>query len=175
MINVAVVGHSQTPTIDSYDDVNIDTFMRGGAIISHAYMHPLNECFNRQYDIVIIFLGGNDIGHRPVQTIGDELIELANAFEGVRHVYVTQIEQRTYPVGHRHFVPYDDYRKQKNAINRRLVNYAKNNKSFRTINCSSPNYTDNSYDGIHFNVVGKESIVHKYINAIEKARREMAE
>ena len=60
MVRVAIVGHSQIPYINSYDDVEISTFKLKGALCSDFFDYPLNECLQQEYDVVIIFLGGNE-------------------------------------------------------------------------------------------------------------------
>ena len=171
MVRVAIVGHSQVPYIDSYDNVEINLFRRGGARIHHAYEPPLSDSLDEHFDVVILFLGGNDIGTKTPNQIVNELVELAGKYDSASQVLVTQIEHRVYPPGHRYYISEQDYRKQANRINKSLVKKAGQTEAFRTINISSPWYNDNSPDGIHFHYISADSLVARYCDAIKRACR----
>ena len=67
MYKVAVVGHSQIPNQISTRDTNVSikVFRRQGARLEHIDELPFCEIFNSQYDLLVLFLGGNDIAAYP--------------------------------------------------------------------------------------------------------------
>ena len=168
MVRVAIVGHSQIPYINSYDDVEISTFKLKGALCSDFFDYPLNECLQQEYDVVIIFLGGNDIGTSQPAEIVDALLNIVRELSNVNQVYLTQIEHRTYPLGHKYYVEENTYRKKAKAVNRKLVKKAPS-EGYRTLNISSQDYNDNSWDGIHFHTVARNELIKKFKRAIENA------
>ena len=169
MVRVAIVGHSQVPDIESYANVEVSVFRRGGASIHHAYEPPLSDSLDEHFDIVILFLGGNDIGTKTPHQIVEELLELVDSYDSAKQVVVTQIEHRVYPAGHRYYIAEDDYRRQANRVNKSLVQKAKQTKAFRTINISGTWYNDNSPDGIHFHYITVQHLIARYRDAIEHA------
>ena len=75
---VALLGHSQMPSSlhCPIPQVNIDVYRRGGAKIDNVYVPPLNGVFNRPYDLIIVFLGGNDLSNHPPSEVKHKLLEL---------------------------------------------------------------------------------------------------
>ena len=80
-LKVAVVGHSNVPRdLDNIAGVNLKTFRVPGACVSDAYQGHLAEVFDFCPNLVVIYLGGNDIAFCDKRTLLNELINLINVY-----------------------------------------------------------------------------------------------
>lgn len=163
---VAVIGHSNVPKVYSFDDVEITFIKERGAEIKHVYDKLAPRILHRSWDVVIVFLGGNDLCHRTADQVAADLIRLAHDLDAHK-VVITSIEPRTYSPAKQilYGITNEEYKARATAINGKLKTKARCTKDFRIINCC-PRYNYNSPDGIHFNQVAKRSLVTKYIAAI---------
>ena len=64
MIRAAVVGHSQVPVHISVPDVETRVFRKPGAKLHHFRDTLLSDILGFSSDIVVVFLGGNNIDSR---------------------------------------------------------------------------------------------------------------
>ena len=127
-INVAIVGHSQTPRIRSYNNVNIQVFKQPGAKIDDVYdvRSELNRVLHSNWDIVFVFLGGNDICKKPSSVVVDDLISLKHQLSS-HHVYITAIEPRFYTSAQetRYRITTHHYNSKARTANTRLKRFAR--------------------------------------------------
>ena len=71
---VALVGHSQLPEIEDYDDVEFELLkIRGARIRTFEESNCFGRICSEEWDCVIIFLRGNDIcdHHDAEQVVND--------------------------------------------------------------------------------------------------------
>ena len=61
MVKATIVGHSQVPVQINVSDVDTRIFCKPGARSHHFHDNLLNEVLEFSPDIVVVFLGGNDI------------------------------------------------------------------------------------------------------------------
>ena len=78
MVKVAIVGHSQVPREISIPNVETRVFRKPGARIQHFHSELLPEVLDFSPDIIVIFLGGNDIDASP-----DCSQRVANGLKGI--------------------------------------------------------------------------------------------
>ena len=167
MVNVLIVGHSQTPRINSYGDVNITCIKRPSACIED--LEGIDRLYD-QWDIVILFIGGNDLCFNEPRTVADDIINLVGNLNCSMKVYVTLVETRWYDEerARKYNITTEEYNDRARACSNLLTRHARRTKQFRTIRCP-PSYNNNSPEGIHFDEVAKASLFSKYKNAIPRA------
>ena len=171
MVEVLIIGHSNTPKVYSYDDVNITFVKKGGAVISDLYHHDLWPLvFGETWDIVIIFLGGNDLCFMEPNEVVSSLMEVVDQLKCTKQVYLTLIETRVYSEEKsiKYNITTEEYNHKAKNCSRMLSRQAQRTNKFRTINCC-PSYHYNSPEGIHFGEEAKISLISKYLNAIQYA------
>ena len=64
VFRVALIGHSQLPPIDNYEDIEFTQFKSRGVCIKHINdpaRFNVDAIFGTQWDCIILFLGGNDL------------------------------------------------------------------------------------------------------------------
>ena len=76
-IRVAVLGHSQVPlNFKFYKDIDVTIFQKPGALLKDIDTYPLKEIWQHEFDIIIVYLGGNDAVSNTTQYITSKLIEI---------------------------------------------------------------------------------------------------
>ena len=175
VFRVALIGHSQLPSIPDYDDVSFTEFKSRGAHISHLSdpnRFNVNAIRNNQWDCIILFLGGNDLCvSRNPNKVENDLETLINSFNA-NLILVTEIESRVYePRFRRRFrITTEEYNGLARAVNRKLKRRARHwRQGVRLIHCP-PSYNIAGRDGIHFGDLGTLSLINKYKGAIRHAR-----
>ena len=94
---VALVGHSQLPYIEDYDDVEFEQFKIGGAKIK-TFTEDSNygRICSDEWDCVILFLGGNDLcEHHDAGQMVTDLMTFVGEIRAQK-IFVTEVEKRTY-------------------------------------------------------------------------------
>ena len=84
MVRAAVVGHSQVPHDISVPNVETRVFRRPGARVQHFHNELLSDLLEYSPDIVILFLGGNDI-----DASDDCALRVANALKEIIQILRT--------------------------------------------------------------------------------------
>ena len=172
VFKVALVGHSQLPYIDDYDDVEFEQFKIGGARIKTFTEGSNYEriCSN-EWDCVILFLGGNDLcDHHDAYQMVTELMTFVNDIRAPLKL-VTEVEKRTYSsqLEDRYNTTTQQYMRLASTANNKLK-HRKKSGAFRLIHSPS-SYNINSRDGgIHFGEIAYRSLVERYVGAINRAR-----
>ena len=171
---VALIGHSQLPSLRDYDDVVIREFKSRGAHIQHVLNSDRFDSArirNKQWDCVILFLGGNDLcSSRDADQVVNHLLDLANAISAST-ILITEIETRTYypRFQERYGITTKDYNILATRTNQKLKRRAKSQQTFRVIHCPH-SYNLDSRDGIHITPQAETSLIIKYQAAIRHAR-----
>ena len=169
-LSVAILGHSQVPIeFKSYKDIEVTLFRKPGALLKDINNYPLNKIWQHNFDIIIIFLGGNDAVNNTTQYITDTLIKLVERCQSItKQVLVTKLEKRYYPTGSKYTHKDFNYLKICKAVNRNLSKRAKQ-LGFRTLDFTSPLFT-HSRDGVHFTRETQDRIIQHFKVAIQKTR-----
>ena len=166
MYKVAVVGHSQTPKrIDTRDpNVSVKIFRRSGARLEHINELPFCEIFDSQYDLLVLFLGGNDISAYPEETeriIYDLKGLLLKCKAVAQEVVYVLIEGRHYPDNNRFGITSRVYENCKKRVNRNIRRFLKR-QGMRSFNTTDYYFSNNvARDGIHFNTAAQNQLVQK--------------
>ena len=167
VLNVAIVGHSQTPRMYSYQNVNIHIFKGRGAKIDDVYQSgsKLNRVLQYSWDIVFLFIGGNDICDKPPSVVVEELIALRHQIHS-RYVYITAIEPRYYTLAKeiQYRITTKEYNTRAKIANNRLKRFAERNYYRNILIC--PEYLYGSPDGVHLGEIGNNSLIIKYKKVI---------
>ena len=171
MVKAAVVGHSQVPHNVQIENVETRMFRRPGAKIRHFHEEILNNLLTYEPDIVILFLGGNDID------AGDDcVVRVATALKGVIQVLrdncgvviVVDIEYRNFSTSRVPGLTSELYNHRRMQINRNLARYC-NRRNIRTINTSLDSIQRVRNDGVHFDRLAAAKVKTKISNAIRHA------
>ena len=80
VFRVALVGHSQLPEIEDYDDVVFESFqIRGARVRDFRQSDQIERIRSNEWNCVIVFLGGNDLcDHHDANQVVNELLELVD-------------------------------------------------------------------------------------------------
>ena len=172
VFKVALVGHSQLPYIEDYDDVEFEQFKKGGARIEDFTKGSNYERIcSDEWDCVILFLGGNDLcDHHDASQMVTELMNFVDDIRAPLKL-VTEIEKRTYSrrLGEQHNITNEQYRRLAACANNKLK-HRKNSGAFQLIHTPS-SYNNNTRDGgIHFGEIAERSLITRYVGAISRAR-----
>ena len=169
---VALVGHSQLPYVEDYDDVEFEQFKIGGARIEDFTKgNNYERICSDEWDCVILFLGGNDLcDHHDALQMVTELMAFVDDIRAPLKL-VTEVEKRTYSrqLGERYNITTQQYMRLASVSNNKLK-HRKNSGAFRLIHTPS-SYNTNSRDGgIHFGEIAYRSLIERYVRAINRAR-----
>ena len=160
-----VVGHSQTPThIPGNSEYEYIILRKPGGLLTHLQYPPLNDVYNIEADLIVFFLGGNDIvryRNNPTtlaSKLRDHLLELKNY---AREVAFVAIESRVYQTGNRFGLSTQEYARVRGRVNGNVRRFCRNH-SIRFINVNRSVFVDNiSSDGTHFNANANGELIHK--------------
>ena len=165
VFRTVVVGHSQTPThIQGDQEYEYIILRKPGGLIRHLQYPPLNEVYNIEADLIVFFIGGNDIvnfRNQPVtlaSKIRDHLLELK---QYAREVAFVSIENRVYQSGNRFGISTQEYAHVRGRVNNNVRRFCRNHE-IRFINVNRSVFIDNiSPDGTHFNVAANDELTYK--------------
>ena len=170
---VALVGHSQLPYIEDYEDVEFEHFKKKGARIG---TFTDSSCFGRicsdQWDCVIIFLGGNDLcDHHNADQMVNDLMRLVGQVRAST-ILVTEIEKRTYrpDLASKYNTTTEQYMRLATTANNKLRRKSSSLGTFHLIHLPSSYNRETVDGGIHFNEIASRSLIAKYAGAIRHAR-----
>ena len=158
MLRVAFVGHSQLPSNIIIAGTEISIFRApGGKAFSFFEDNRLCNVLNWRGDLVIVWLGSNDIvGNTNVSEVTDNILIIKEKIEeecGAR-VIIVLVEPRCYPNDHP--VHQTQYTKIQRGINRKLE---KKLPQTHFIKFNLPKYQQFlSFDGVHFTSEGRKEI-----------------
>ena len=165
VFRTVVVGHSQTPThIQGDQEYEYIILRRPGGLIRHLRFRPLNEVYNLEADLIVFFIGGNDIvdyRNHPVtlaSRIRDHLLELKQYAQEVAFV---SIENRVYPSRNQFGISTQEYARMRNRVNHNVRRFCRNHE-IRYINVNRSIFINNiSPDGTHFNAAANDELIYK--------------
>ena len=177
---VAIVGHSQVPKQLTVNDTNIkiDIFRRPGGCVTHFDESPLRDVLDEKFDLVFLFLGGNDIVNYPLdcKPVSDALKEILLKLKTITNeLRFVLIERRNYAPNNRFNLDNAEYERGRKQVNSSLRHFLKG-QSIRSINTAAPWFGDHlKADGVHFDNNAQEELKTKIRNAIFhcKADREL--
>ena len=170
---MALVGHSQVPsTFEAPEGAEVRIFRRRGGLIRHFDEAPLVNVYDYEPDLVILFLGSND-----VLDYADNWLPLVKRLRDILHdltavcprVWVVTIERRRFASEHLSLL-YEAYRKK---INRKLRKQIRN-MNVRMVNITATWFLNNlGPDGVHFNAQAKQEIKSKFRAVIQGCMAEL--
>lgn len=168
---VAIVGHSQVPTEIEHlpSAVELSIFRAPGAKAKSFFANErLMTVFNRRYDLVILWLGSNDIEPqcRP-RTIIEDLKRIVDQLltTCTPKVKICQIEPRITHTRWRTTVEQQTYNRIAKAVNRRMYDGLLRDQEFISFGARPFRYNLRA-DGVHFNRAGQERVKSKLRGAI---------
>ena len=174
MFKAAVVGHSHVPRALRPDvPCRVDIFRSPGAKAKDFFVNPiLTPVLRERYDLVILWLGSNDItdNSNPL-TIAQDIQGIVQAIEkecgaDVRPVLIEPRLINPNPPPHIHISDQETYEKQAKGINRKLQGRLL--KRCRYISFGAkPFWDDLGPDGVHFRRPEREAFINtKFLNCI---------
>ena len=171
VFKVALVGHSQIPnTITPLRNTEVRVFKRPGGSVFQFEEPPFSEVFDYRPDLVILFLGGNDValyGDEHQRIVSKLKQILARLKELSNNVIFVTLERRNYPLNNRFGVVNEVYNRNRKKVNDKLRAFLRR-KSIRQINVTAPWFSENlRSDGVHFNSSAAIEFRRKIILAIQ--------
>ena len=166
----AVVGHSQVPTVIEVPDcIDLTIFRSPGAKARKFFTDPLlSPVLENRYDVVILWLGSNDITPRcAVRDIVKNIKNIVLRLEEVctPRVKICLVEPRHPERRYAHVVSQETYDLIRKGVNNNLQRRALRGKEFISFG-ARPYEGDLGRDGVHFNREGRSRIAQKLGNAI---------
>ena len=170
----AIVGHSHVPTSLDIDDdtVQLDLYRAPGGK-AHNFFNDerLNPILQHKYDLVILWIGSNDIKENSsVKDLARKIKQLVQTIEEKceAEVRTCMIEPRKPGLVGRFRVEEETYRKVAKAVNRKLQ--SKELRGKRVIDFGAKPFWDAlGWDGVHFNRQGREHVNAKLANCVREA------
>ena len=141
-------------------EVHIDILCYPGATINSLTDRLNNiDFWTRQYDGVILCMGGNDLTRLTVEQVLSKLCDLARRLKSLtRFLSLCTIEYRLYPLDNRFRVDQQTYRGKVVTINRKIKRFT------RSIRCKNLDLGKRCFtlhyrvqDGVHFMPRGRDS------------------
>ena len=125
MFSVAVIGHSLVPhnmCVNDVSDISIDLYRYPGATIGSLTNKLDQRVFcTKNYDLVILCIGGNDLAREEVDQVFDKLCDLVRRIIPVTKILtVCTIEYRLHPTRNRFGVYIETFRRKVIKNNRKI-------------------------------------------------------
>ena len=171
MVKAAIVGHSQVPHNLQVNNVETRIFRRPGAKIRHFHEEIQGNLLEYAPDIVILFLGGNDIDAsencvaRTANALKD-VIQVIRANCG--ELIEVEIEWRNFTSSRVPGFTSEIYNLRRRQINRNISRFC-SARHIRTINTSLDAIQRVRGDGVHSDGIAAARIKTKIVNAITHA------
>ena len=162
MFQICVIGHSLVPTsipLSNLSEVHIDILRYPVATIS-SLTDRLNNIniWTRQYDGIILCIGGNDLTRLTVEQVFSKLCHLARRLKSLtRFLTIYTIEYQLYPLDNRFRVDQQTYRRKVVTINHKIKRFT------RGLGCKNLGLGKRCFtlqrvqDGVHFMPRGRDS------------------
>lgn len=174
VFRTAIVGHSQIPTsIPWTDDIEYHVFRKSGGVIRDLQEAPLNRVYETRFDLIVVFLGGNDIiAHVQYPSslasrLRDILLDFSRRAGAVAFV---AIEDRTYPPQSRFNITTEEYKAVQRRVNNNLRRFCRS-KLIHVININRHIFAHNvRRDGVHFNTLATNELIRKIQRAAIQAK-----
>ena len=170
MVKVAFVGHSNLPRIPNWDGVQVELFKEGGAgLIDIVEQNSKfrRELFTTHWQIIVLFLGGNDLN--SCRNVDEVYARFMRAYQALHFdwLVVTEIEPRVYnrQLAARFRINTERYETLRKVVNKRVKRHAKRTRNINFIHIP-PKYMLGSVDGIHLSTEGAAYLVQKYKGVI---------
>ena len=174
-MNIAIAGHSQVPEDFSYYNAVIRVFKKPGALASRFFDYPeLTGVLNYQYDLVILWIGSNDItpgcGARYLPEricyIAGEIQRWTGA-----DIRIILVEPRDCPPGNRNCITLAEYKRIAKAVNKKIIQRCRYRNTWGTISTFGFPAFHLATDGVHFDRRAREVIEERIHGSIRRWRR----
>ena len=157
--SVCVIGHSLVPTtvtLTNLPSVNLTVLRYPGATIDSLVLQlDAINFWSRQYDGIILCIGGNDLANRSVETVFSQLCSLANLIRSnATFLTICTIEYRNYPSNNRFGVTQESYRRKVVTINRKIKRFTRSLGCRNLDLCKHRFTTRRLGDGVHLDQGG---------------------
>ena len=174
MFKVAIVGHSLVPTaISCPSGVSCQIFRKPGGCFSDEDCSEFRGLWQSHFDLVIVFLGGNDLvqfGEIDVYNKARRFIDRVSSHANL--VRVCNVEHRAYPESSFRVSVNSEYKRKRNAFNRKLVRYLRRNGHVM-LDVGRPVFYNNRVpDGVHFSLISKVALERYFVRVISGAYRD---
>ncbi|KAG0713759.1 hypothetical protein GWK47_015517 [Chionoecetes opilio] len=165
MYRVALVGHSQVPQTVEVDapNVTVEVYRApGGKIRTFFSDDRLNGILQKEFELVILWLGSNDI--KEASKVGNIVEHIRKVVETVQatcrcEIRICMIEHRIITDHYARRVEQETYDKVAKAINNKLNKKLTQDRKL-SFN-AKPYAQDLAHDGVHFNRTGRSFIYEK--------------
>lgn len=177
VFRVTVAGHSQVPTaIPDNDNCTFTVLRRPGGIIEDFNYPPLDRVFYEESDLVILFIGGNDVPLfklRPsalADRLRNTLLKIKQT--GAKVAFVA-LEDRKYPTNNRFNINTLEYMQVQRRVNGNLKRFCRKNH-IRFITTQTNIFVNNiAHDGVHFNNNAKYQLLEKIRRLVQHTLAEI--
>ena len=172
MFCTAVVGHSLVPQnvcVSDLSDVVVDLYhYPGAAIDSLTNKHDQRDFWTKNYDLVILCIGGNDLARDDVDQVFNKLCTLARKVIAITKILTNcTVQYRLYPLGNQFGVDLEAFRCKVIKINRKIQRFMNCIKS-RYLDMGKTGFTLNKVtDGVHFNTDGSVKFHNNIVSVIK--------
>ena len=172
MLNVCVLGHSLVPSdlVITVPNVNLEVLRYPGATIPSITVKLTEiDFWTRNYDGIIVLIGGNDLARNSVAEVFDKLCDFARRLRPMTNfLTICTVEYRLYPSGNRFQVEQNTYRSKALTINRKIRRFTRVIGA-RFVDLGRREFTVNRLmDGVHFSAVGQRHL-REIINRVVRA------
>ena len=156
MFNVAVLGHSLSPSELHVEGCSISVFRKTGGKWVDLESREFSEFWEKEYDLAIFIFGGNDLVSASSETVLNRALGyIERAKAKCKTIRVCSVEKRNYASNNRFGVVSRWYNRQRNHYNQKLKrNLRRVNVGVIDIGVPWLN-NERSGDGVHYNTVGQ--------------------
>lgn len=171
--SVAIVGHSLVPqAIERVSGANIHIYRSPGAKVADFDTNrALSRVIGVNYDLIILFLGGNDIHDNCTPSIiTSDLIKVVEQLHSScgSHIALVLIEHRNPPPHNRFNVTAENYNRIASNINNRLKRKLKSKPYVQFLSIGAKPFQRGVTDGVHLNYESKKHLKRKFQNTIKR-------
>ena len=156
MYNVAILGHSLSPSDLHIEGCNVSVFRKAGAKWVDLERREFSQFWEKEFDLAIFIFGGNDLVDSSSETVLTRALEyVERAKVKCKTIRVCSIEKRYYAANNRFGVDNKQYNRQRNHYNQKLK------RKLRKVNVGVIDTgvpwlnNERSRDGVHYNPVGQ--------------------
>ena len=178
-MRITIVGHSQLPRDDGhFDGHHVRWFRLGGADLRDlgGIDRRLGLALTQPQDIIIVFLGGNDVYRYSRKENKENLSSVLNTLKELTPMlYVIPLEARDYRKHPRKdwAAKWEYYNAERKVLNKQ-IRRGVYSLGYRTINLSTADFCDRRADGVHFTWLGRWRFYNKIRATVRRRVEEIA-
>ena len=179
-MRITIIGHSQLPRDNGhFDGHHVRWFRLGGADLRDVggIDRRLGLALTEPQDIIILFLGGNDVFRYSRKENKENLSSVINTLKGLTPMlYVIPLEARDYRKHPRKIwaARWKYYNEERGVLNKQ-IRRGVYSIGYRTINLSTADFCDRRPDGVHFTWLGRYRFYMKIRRTVLRRVEEIAE